>query len=79
MATNGNTLGKSGIKGSKMRPFKTRWLSKTAISKLWRSKRILLVVLLLASSAAALTSYGVRRSIRPTPSLATVAVYQSRG
>ena len=50
----------------------TRWLSKSAIPKLWRGKRALLVVLLLASSAAALTSPGVWRAVRPAPSLAPV-------
>ena len=72
MATNGNTFSRSGIKGNKLRSFKTRRLSKGAISKIWRSRRALLVVLLLASSAAALTSLGVRRAIRPAPSLAPV-------
>ncbi len=73
MAANSNTSSKSGAKGNKWRPFKTHWLSKIAVHKLWRSRRILLVVLLLASSAAALTSLGVRRAIRPTPSLAPIA------
>jgi hypothetical protein len=72
MATNGNTFTRSGIKGNKLRSFKTRRLSKGAISKIWRSRRALLVVLLLASSAAALTSLGVRRAIRPASSLAPV-------
>jgi hypothetical protein len=72
MATNDNTFSKSSIKGNKLRPFKTRWLSNGAISKLWRSKRAFLVVLLLASSAVALVSLGIRRAIRPAPSLATV-------
>src|SRR5262245_21174932 len=79
MATNGNTFGKSGIKGNKLRSFKTHRLSKGAISKIWRSRRAMLVVLLLASSAAALTSLGVRRAVRPTPSLATVNASSSTG
>src|SRR5262249_18006646 len=52
----------------------TSWLSKSALHKLWHSKRAFLVVLLLASSAAALTSFGVWRAVRPTPSLAHGAV-----
>ena len=79
MATNGNTFSKSGIKGNKLRSFKTRRLSKGAISKIWRSRRALLVVLLLASSAAALTSLGVRRAIRPAPSLAIVNAASATG
>src|SRR5262245_39683453 len=79
MATNGNTFGRSGIKGNKLRSFKTRRLSKGAISKIWRSKRALLVVLLLASSAAALTSLGVRRAVRPAARLATVNASSSTG
>jgi hypothetical protein len=70
MAKNNNMLSKSGIKGNKWHLFKTHWLSKSAISRLRRSKRALLVIVLLASSAAALTSLGVWRAIRPTPSLA---------
>src|SRR6266498_1721536 len=65
-----NTLSKSSARGNKRRRFKTHWLSKSAISKLRRSKRALLVVLLLASSAVALASLGVWRAVRPTPSLA---------
>jgi len=34
MATNGNTLSKSGIKGNKWHLFKTYWFNKSAISKL---------------------------------------------
>jgi RHS repeat-associated protein len=66
MATNGNTFGESSIKGNKRRPFKTRWLSKSAIHKLQRSRRILLVLaaLLLASSAAALTSLAIWRAMQ---------------
>jgi RHS repeat-associated protein len=79
MATNGNTLGKSGIKGNKLRPFKTLRFSKSAISKIWRNKRALLVVLLLASSAAALTSLGALRAVRPAPSLDTVNASSSTG
>jgi hypothetical protein len=79
MATNGNTFSKSGIKGNKLRSFKTRRLSKGAISKIWRSRRVLLVVLLLASSAAALTSLGIRRAIRPAPRLATVNAASAAG
>jgi RHS repeat-associated protein len=79
MATNGNTFGKSGIKGNKLRPFKTLRLNKGAIPKIWRSKRALLVVLLLASSAAALTSLGALRVVRPAPSLATVNASSSTG
>ena len=79
MATNGNTFSRSGIKGNKLRSFKTRRLSKGAISKIWRSRRALLVVLLLASSAAALTSLGVRRAIRPAPSLAIVNAASATG
>jgi hypothetical protein len=53
MEKNSNILSKSGIKGNKRRPFKTHWLSKIAIPKPWRSRRVLLVFLLLASSAVA--------------------------
>src|SRR6266540_3235536 len=70
MATNDNMLSKSGIKGNKWHHFKTPWFSKSAISKLRRSKRALLVVLLLASSGVALASLGIWRAVRPTPSLA---------
>jgi RHS repeat-associated protein len=70
MATNSNMLSKSGAKGNKWHHFKTHWFIKSAISKLRRSKRALLVVLLLASSAVALASVGIWRAVRPTPSLA---------
>src|SRR5262245_43064012 len=77
MATNGNTSSKFGtVQGAvaTWHPFKTRWLSKSVIPKLWRSKRALLVVLFLASSAVALTTLGVQWAIKPTPSLASGAV-----
>jgi RHS repeat-associated protein len=73
LAKNNNTLSKSGNGENKWRYFKTRWLGKSAVSKLPRSRRALLVVLLLASSAAALTSLGIRQAIKPAPSFAHVA------
>ena len=62
--SNSNTLSKSGSKGNKRRPFKTRRLGKIALPKLQRNKRVLLVVLLLASSATALASLGIRRAMQ---------------
>jgi len=79
MATNDNMLSKSGIKGNKWHHFKTPWFSKSAISKLRRSKRALLVVLLLASSAVALASLGIWRAVRPTPSLASMNAASTTG
>jgi len=73
-----NTLSKSSARGNKRRHFKTHWLSKSAISKLRRSKRALLVVLLLASSAVALASLGVWRAVTPAPSLAHGATSAGR-
>jgi RHS repeat-associated protein len=67
-----NTLSKSSAKGNKRRHFRTHWLSMSAIPKLWRSKRALLVVVLLASSAVALTSLGAWRAVRSVPGLAPV-------
>jgi RHS repeat-associated protein len=64
VAKNNNTMSKSGNGENKWRYFKTRWLGKSAVSKLPRSRRAMLVVLLLASSAAALTSLGVRRAMQ---------------
>jgi RHS repeat-associated protein len=72
MAINGNTFNKSSIRGSKLRPFKKRWRSSGAISKLRHSRRALLIVLLLTSSAVALASLSVWRAIKPAPSLASV-------
>jgi hypothetical protein len=77
MATGNDTSSKTSVKRNKWRSFKMRRLGKTAIPKLWRSKRSLLMVLLLASSAAALTSLGVRLAIRPASSLASVATSAS--
>src|SRR5262245_52196055 len=70
MSTNSNTSSKTSVKRNKWRSFKIDRIRKASIPKLWRSRRALLVVLLLASSAAALTSLGVRRAIRPASSLA---------
>src|SRR5262245_12306289 len=61
----------------------TRWLSNSAISKLWSSKLaalviLVLVVLLIASSAEALIFPGVQRIVRPAPSLAHGATSASR-
>jgi hypothetical protein len=78
MATDNNTSSKTIVKRNKWRSFKMRRLGKTAIPKLWRSKRAFLVVLLLASSASALTSLGVRLAIRPASSLASVATSAGR-
>jgi hypothetical protein len=79
MATNSKTMSKPGIKGNKWHHFKTHWLSKIAIPKPWRSRRALLVVLLLATSAAALTTLGVWRAVRPAPSLAPVNAASATG
>src|SRR5262249_35073700 len=77
--SNSNTSSKSGGNGNKRHSFKARWFGKSALSKLPRKKSVLLVVLLLASSAAALTSLGVRRAVRPPPSLATVNAASATG
>ena len=79
MAINGNTFNKSSIKGSKLRPFKKRWRSSGAISKLRHSRRALLIVLLLTSSAVALASLSVWRAIKPAPSLASVNAASTTG
>jgi RHS repeat-associated protein len=77
------TLSKINIAASRLSSWvsnsiTTRWLSKSAIPMLRRSKRALLVVLLLASSAAALTSLGVWRAVRSASSLAHGATSASR-
>src|SRR5262245_22613958 len=77
--SNSNTSSKSSGNGNKRHSFKARWFGKSALSKLPRNKPVLLMVLLLASSAAALTSLGVRRAVRPAPSLATVNAASSTG
>jgi RHS repeat-associated protein len=74
-----NTLSKSGANGNKRRPFKTRRLGKSALHKFPRNKRVLFAILLLASSAAALASIGVRRVVRPEPSLAHVNAASAAG
>jgi RHS repeat-associated protein len=68
--SNSNTSSMSSGKGNKRHSFKARWFGKSALSKLPRSNRALLVVLLLASSGAALASLGIWRAVRPTSSLA---------
>jgi hypothetical protein len=78
-SANSNTFSKSDINGNKWRHFKTRWLGKSVIPNLWRSKRLILVVLLLATSAAALTTLGAWRAVRPAPSLATVNAASATG
>ncbi|MGN6717605.1 MAG: BACON domain-containing protein, partial [Candidatus Binatia bacterium] len=71
--SNSNTSSKSSGKGNKRHSFKARWFGKSALSKLPRNKRALLVVLLLASSAVALASLGILRAVKSAPSVAPAA------